>query len=461
MDAGQDLSRRLAAHVAGARFEALPPAAVAAAKRSLLDAIGVSLAASGLGEGCAAFIGLAREGGPGPSTVLGGGFRTTPLGAALANGALAHAMDYEDAYDGAPVHPNAAVVPAALAIAEARGRSGPELIAAVAVGADLVCRLGLALDVNPDVYGWYPPPILSAFGAAAAAASLLRLDAERTLDALSLTLSQATASSQFKGSPHSHVRAVRDAFAAHAGLLAARLAEQGVRGFEQPFEGPAGLFQLYARGGWSPERLTASLGEVFEGANVSFKAWPACRGTHAFIEAALEMRERRGLRPQDVRRIEARIGEVQAMLAEPRAQKLRPRTAIDAKFSIPFTVAAALGRGRVGLDSFTPEALADEDLLSLAALVDCARRPAAGSALADLTRGELVVERTDASRLTVTVEHPKGHPGNPVSQAELEAKFLDCARQAAIPPADPEGLVQAIATLEQAGDLAPLSRLLA
>ncbi|HVY33324.1 MAG TPA: MmgE/PrpD family protein [Caulobacteraceae bacterium] len=423
----------LAEHVARSRFEVLPGSAIAAAKTSILDAIGVSLAAGGLGEGCAAFIDLASESGPGPSTVLGAGFKAQPLMAALANGAMAHALDYEDAYDGAPIHPNAAVVPAALALAEARDATGKQLIAAVAVGADLVCRLGLCLTENPDRYGWYPPPILGAFGAAAACANLLGLTAAQTLDAFALTLSQATSSSQFKQSPLSHVRAVRDAFAAHAGLLAAVLASKGVLGFAEPFEGKAGLFQLYARGAYDPARLTQDLGLVFEGANVSYKIWPACRGTHAFIQAALELTEQEPIALERIRSIRATGGEIQRMLAEPHAQKAQPKTAIDAKFSIPFTVATALVHGRVDLAAFQPSALSDPAVLSLAGRCRYVCAPASHDSLIDSTGGLLELELTDGRVLSRRIDHPRGHPSDPVGLDELRRKFVDCAGYARTP----------------------------
>lgn len=449
----------LAEHVARTRFNALPDAAIAAAKTSILDAVGVSLAASGLGEGCGAFTDLARESGPGPSTVLGAGFKAQPLMAALANGALAHALDYEDAYDGAPIHPNAAVVPAALALAEARGASGEQLITAVAVGADLVCRLGLSLTENPDRYGWYPPPILGAFGAAAAGAQLLGLTAAQTLDAFALTLSQATSTSQFKQSPMSHVRAVRDAFAAHAGLLAAMLAAKGVLGFAEPFEGRAGLFQLYARGAFDPGRLTQDLGQVFEGAHVSYKAWPACRGTHAFIQAALELSAEAAIDPQAIRTIRATGGEIQRMLAEPEAQKAHPATAIDAKFSIPFTVATALVRGRVDLAAFQPDALRDRAVLRLADRCRYVCAPISQDSLVDSTGGLLELELADGRRLSRRIDHPRGHPSDPVAVDDLRAKFIDCARYATIPlePSRAATLAATLMALEQVANCATVS----
>jgi 2-methylcitrate dehydratase PrpD len=434
----RSVSAILAAHVARTRFEGVPPAAIDTARKSLLDAIGVSVAASGLGEGCGAFIDLARDGGQGQSTVLGAGFKAPLLMAALANGAMAHALDYEDAYDGAPIHPNAAVVPAALALAEARGSSGRALLTAIAVGSDLVCRLGLSLTENPDIHGWYPPPLLGAFGACAAAASLLGLDGDQTLDAFALTLSQATSTSQFKQSPHSHVRAVRDAFAAHAGLLAALLAGRGVRGFDAPFEGKAGLFQLYARGAYDPARLVRNLGEDFEGAHVSYKIWPACRGTHAFIQAALELSAEAAPPLASIREIRATGGEIQRMLAEPLAQKIRPRTAIDAKFSIPFTVATALAHGKVDLGSFEPAALDDSVVLGLAASCRYICAPASGDSLADSIAGLLELDLVDGRALSRRIAKPYGHPANPVDIDSLRQKFIDCVGRGLRPLTAPQ-----------------------
>ena len=291
------LSADLSAYVVKTRFQDLPGAATIAAKRSLLDAIGVTLAASGLSPECRPFIELAiASGGTPEATIIGFGNKLSAPLAALANGAMAHALDFEDAYDPAPCHPNAQMIPAALAIAEATGASGREVVAALAVGCDLVCRLGLSLTVSFDTFGWYPPPILGAYGAAAAAGKLLKLTPEQMLDAFSLVLCQATCSAELKYSPHSTIRAVRDAFAAQAGVLSALLAQRGVKGFDLPFEGKAGFFALYARGQYEPARITENLGSVFEGVNISYKAWPACRGTHSYIEAALALSKQHKLK---------------------------------------------------------------------------------------------------------------------------------------------------------------------
>jgi 2-methylcitrate dehydratase PrpD len=433
MSRAGDLSRRLSEHVAGARFEDLPAAAVEAAKRSLLDAVGVMLGASGLGEGCAAFADLAQaSGGPPECTLLGHGVRAPLLLAALANGAAAHALDFEDAFDAAPTHPNAQLIPAILALAEQRGASGRDVLTAIAVGCDLVCRLALTVQDEPARRGWYTPPIVGAFGAAAASAKLLGLDAAQVRDALSLTLCQATCSAEIKYSAKSVIRAVRDGFAAHAGLLAALLAQRGVAGFEAPLEGKAGFLALYAPDADSAP-LTADLGGHFFGADVSFKPWPSCRGTHAFIEAALAFRAHDGVRPEDVLAVETCGGPIQSMLAEPHAQKIAPLTAIDAKFSIPFTVATALVRGQVGLDDFAVDRLRDSRVLDLAARVGFSTWAAAPPE--DASSGATALILRGGSRVVRSISQPRGHPTNPMDWDELEAKFRACAGRAARPPA--------------------------
>jgi 2-methylcitrate dehydratase PrpD len=425
---------RIAEHIATHRADDLPVAGIHASERSLLDAMGVMLAATTLGEGCAAFADIATTGARERSsrcTVLGRAERASPLQAALANGALAHAMDYEDALDGAPVHPNAAVIPVALALAEDRGDvTGRELVAAVALGCDLVCRMGLALRRNPDAFGWYPPPILSTFGAAAAAARLLKLDTEQTAHAFALALAQATFSSEFKTYPESSLRAVRDGFAAHAGLLAAMLAARGVSGHLKAFEGKAGFFAQFAGGEWNPEILTRDLGKKFHGEDVAFKPWPSCRGTHAFIEGALALRGKVG-DIASIASIEAVGPPLLSMLVEPAAQKRAPATAIDAKFSLPFCIGAALADGEIAIPTFFDASRTRADVLAAARLVTFTPDPALG--MKDAASGALIIRLKDGGVLERRIAGARGSPANPLTDTDLLAKFRDCARYAKKP----------------------------
>ena len=452
MAESNDLSRRLAEHVVGVRFEDLSPKAVQMARYALLDAIGVSLGASGLGEGCDAFVSQAMaQGATEEATILGYGKRTSAALAAFANGALAHALDFEDAFDGAPVHPNAQTVPAVLALAESLPSvSGRDVIAALAVGCDLVCRLGQSPTPSIDSYGWYPPPIFGAFGATAAAARLLRLSVEQTLDAFSLTLCQATCSAEIKYNPDSVIRAVRDAFAAQAGIVSAQLAARGVRGFNQPFEGKAGFFALFARGQYSRQPLLTDLGRGFLIEELSFKPWPACRGTHAFIDAALQLRAQHSFGWQEVASGQMTGSTVQLMLYEPQAGKRRPSTAIDAKFSLPFTVASALIHGGVTLASYETSALHEPAVLALAEKLSyvVSDEPLLRDSP---TSGRLSLTLRGGKTVECTVVAPLGAIARPLAESTLIDKFKHCASQARVkvPQQNLGRIISGILSLEQ------------
>ncbi|HEY42177.1 MAG TPA: MmgE/PrpD family protein [Dehalococcoidia bacterium] len=444
-----DESLILAKHIADISYDDIPRSAVDVTKKSLLDGLGVITAAGTMGEGCRQFIDLAIAGeGKKESTIIGFDARVTASMAAFANGSMSHALDFEDAHDKALVHPNAAAIPAALAVAESIGNvSGKELITALTLGSDVTCRLGLALTEDPIQYGWYTPPILGAFGATAATCKLLNLSPEQILDAFSLTLCQATCSAELTHSHRSLVRSIRDAFSAKTGVLSAQLAERGVIGFEKPIEGEAGLFRLYARENYDLAVLTDGLGEIFEGANVSFKPWPSCRGTHYFLETTLEIVNAHDIRPADIEYIKVGIGPspLARTLCEPLESKQHPKTAIDAKFSIPFVVALASVRREVALKHFIPEAIVDPEVLEIARKVtyEVDNNLGADEGLVELKSKQGVF------RLK-TPEFAYGHPSNPISEELLVRKFVDCAAHSAKQISDQhlKRLVEMILNLE-------------
>jgi 2-methylcitrate dehydratase PrpD len=452
----------LAEYVVNTVYKDLPERAVEMTKMSLLDALGVTLAAGGLCAECSAFVEIAMEsGGKKESTILGFGDRVPAHMAAFANGAMAHALDFEDAHDLALVHPNAATVPAALAIAESIDNvNGKDFIASLAVGCDIVCRLELAFNENPGEYGWYIPPILGSFGATAAAGKLLNLDEKGILDAFSLTLCQSTCSAELRYSPHSDIRSVRDAFAAKAGVLSARLAQKGVKGFDHPFEGKAGLFSLYSNGNYDGLRLIEGVGTKFEGANISFKPWPACRGTHIYIEAALHILKENALVPGDIVDVRVIVSSFNQMLCEPENVKKAPQTVIDAKFSIPFTVATALYHKEVGLKHFTPERLKDKNVLQLAQKIRYDLDPGLG--LRDATRGFLEIKTKNNLTYAKRIDQAYGHPDNPISQKGVVAKFMACAAKARtkIPEEKLKEAAKCILALEEIKDIRQIVALL-
>ena len=466
VDPGCGESLALARHVASTPYERLSVATVAMTRRSILDAIGVSMAASGLEPACRPFLDFALESGAAPrALVLGTGRRTSVELAALANGALAHALDYEDAHDPSRTHPNAAAVAAALSLADVLpGVSGRDFLLAVALGCDVTCRLSMAQgNVDSLPRAFYPPAIVGTFGATAAAARLLRLTPGQVLAAFSLALCQNSCSAEILSDAHSDLRAVRDGQCAQAGVQAAMLAARGVRGFERPIEGERGFYAMYADGRHRPGVLTEALGERFEGERVGFKAWPACRDAHPYIQAALDGLRREPIDVAQVEDVHVYVPRRSLIVTEPAEPKRRPRAAIDAKFSLYFTLAAAIVHREITLQSFEPRALADPAVLGLARKVrysvDETRTRLDGSderVLIELRLRDGSARAWGIRRLYGSVEHP-------LDDATLVAKFVDCGRAAQRPlgAADLRRLADRLLALEQVEDMKTLSGALA
>ncbi len=422
------ITAQIAQHFADLTFDALTPATVHATRRALLDALGVMLGASGLSEDALPYRTHALAA-SGPSRLIGFEAATTPSLAALANGALAHALDFGDTFDAGPAHPNAALVPALLALADADPAiKFSDVITAMAAGSDLACRLSLAPPRAYEDGGWYPPPLVNLIATAAGCAKLLRLDADGIRNAMGLALMQGAFPSEIKYDATSPLRGVREGFVARAAVEAALLAQVGATAFAEPLEGKAGFFAIYG-GGPPTDALLDGLGTAFLGDQVSFKPWPACRGTHPYIEAALALRDTIDLAAID--RIEAETGPIQEMLIRPQPIKAAPTRAIEAKFSIPYTVAAALLDGAVTLATFLPARIDDDATRALAAKVMEVRNP-------DWTRahaasGSLTFVMHDGTRHTHHVMQAAGHPDRPIPDSALLAKFADCAAYAATP----------------------------
>jgi 2-methylcitrate dehydratase PrpD len=418
----------LAEYVARTRFDDLPADVIAMTKRALLDAIGVSLAASGLEPACSPFIELALEsGGPREATILGTQLRVPTVLAALTNGSFAHALDYEDAHEETRTHPNAAAIAAALPLAERVGASGRELVTAVALGCDVVCRLARALvgDGAPPP-GFYQPAIVGTFGAATAAAKLLKLTPEQVLDAWSLALCQNSCTQELQDSPESTIRAIREGPCARVGLESALLAAKGVRGFEAPFEGRSGFFVMYA-GGLQRQTLLTDLGKRFAGRDVSFKAWPSCRDTHVYVQAALELLGEHAIDAKEIAAVTVNVTDKQMIVCEPAASKRRPQTAIAAKFSVYFTLAAALIDRQVDFESFSDAALERKDILALADKV-------AYRVLPSINDGAVLeIQLRNGTTHRRNVRAVYGSPAAPMSDEALIKKFVDCGTRAAKP----------------------------
>lgn len=422
------LSQRIAAHIAGLTPAALPPPIRHATRRALLDAIGVMLAASGLAQDAQPYRRHARAV-SGQARLIGSEGRSTSALAALANGSLAHALDFGDTFDAGPAHPHAALVPALLALADERPHLDlGMLVVALAAGGDLACRLSLAPARPYEDAGWYPPPLVNLVASAAACARFIGLSADGIRHAMGLAMLQGAFPGEIKYDASSPLRGLREGFVARAAVEAALLAEAGAEAFHAPIEGKAGFLAVYG-GGYDGDVMLDGLGTRFYGAEVSFKPWPACRGTHPYIEAALALRPSVPL--DRIECIEAETGPVQEMLIHPLAVKARPTRPVEAKFSIPWVIALALVEGEVTLRSFLPDRMANSSVQELADKVAEVRNPAWGREHA--ASGSLTIRMKDGGHVTHAVPRAAGHPDEALADAVLVSKFVDCAGFAAKP----------------------------
>jgi len=464
----QDVGYVLAANIANVKYEDIPGDVVDVTKKTILDTLGTIIGGSGAGAGTKEIAELVKEGGgKEESSIIGHGAKTNAWMAAFANGAMAHALDYDNVHDDAFTHPSTSTVPSALAVAERVGRvNGKDFITAIALGDDLHCRLAYSLSRpgNPSIQGaWMPPLALGGFAAAAVSAKLLGLDQEKIVDAFGIALNRTGGSLEIILDP-GLLRGLYAAFPAITGVLAALMAERGIPGIKTCFEGRAGLYNVYFRGVYDRASLTKGLGEVFEGASVSFKPWPSCRFTNPYIDATLQIVRDKDLRPEDV--VEIVVGyeaENVRNCCEPLEVRRNPLTPPDAKLSIPFTVAVAIARKKIEIADFSPDSIREPDLLRLAQRVISKYDPQLKSDSKTMLPATVEIKTKDGRVYSKRVDLVYGHPKNPMSWEDLIQKFRDCSSYSAkpIPKENIDQVIENIIRLEGVRDMREIVGLVA
>ncbi len=405
---------------ASVRYDDLPEPAVDRLKQCILDFVGNAAFAGAEAESSGPFrqaiLALAPQ--PGPATVIGDSRGYPYQYAALLNGAFAHSLDFDDTNLFGSLHPGAAVLPAALAVAERIDASGRAFLEGVATGYEVACRVGGALGLTAYDRGFHVTAIAGIFGAVAAGARLLGFNAARAANAHGLALSQAAGSMQYLENGAWNKR-LHPGLAAHDALLALAFAEAGVLGAAAPIEGRYGLLTGYSNAG-RPELLTEELGRRWILLDTAIKPYPSCRLTHGAIDAALELREKVAAKHRPRAHIALRLSPKSVQIVGERLErKIRPRNIVDAQFSVYFQAAAAWLDGQVNWQSYERLGnLALEALMSQMVVTADEAVPFAG---ADVT---VSVEGAELHR---RVEQPLGEPERPVSWAMLDTKFTALA----------------------------------
>lgn len=438
------LEDTLASWIAGIGHEDIPPAIRGRAATMVLDAIASSFAGRAT-SGRPALETLAdRLGGPGDSTVFGGGGLSL-VGATLLNGYQVTAATICDVHRPTLCHVTPEVIPAAFAAAEQAGVDGRTFLTAVTIGMEVTVRLGQAFDYPVfRAHGWHAPGVTGAFGAAAAVARILDLDSLRTRHALGFAGGQAAGTFAALGSSGVKFHQARGAV---SGLLAALLAESGFDAAEAILTAPdGGLFHAYAEGGL-PERLLGGLGETWQFQEISLRRWPAASSIQALIDGMLQLVDRE---PIDV----ATVREVRVGLPEG-SYRLNGTSGwgdqLSAMQSSRYVAAVVLHDRRLWLDQFAPARTADPVVGDFAATrvrvtVDTALPPAGVS---------IEVERNDGSVAAIQLAVPRGDPAAPLTLADVEAKLRDAAVDAGMSERA-DRIAELVTHLDQLGSVAEL-----
>lgn len=407
-------TRLLADLVAETRWEDLPEVVRHEGLRSFVNWLGCAVGgAPHPGVVAAARAATAFEGAP-AATLLGMRRRTDPMAAALVNGVASHVLDFDDTHEGTLIHPSAPVLSTALALAEARGASGADLLLAFVLGVEAACRVGMA--VSPAHYdaGWHITGTAGAIGAAAAAARLLGLDAERTAWAISLAATQPVGLRVQFGTM---AKSFHPGRAAQNGILAALLATEGFDAAPDAIEGRRGFAAVLATA-YAPERIEEGLGQHWEILRNTYKPFACGLVVHPVIDLCIRLRAETGFRVEDIEQVRLRVHPLVLDLTG----KPAPTSGLEGKFSVFHAAAVALLDGAGGEAQFADARVRAKDVVDLrqrvAAVVDgdCRR-----------TEAEVVIEMRGGGEARASTATPLGSLENPMSDDALGAKFRGLA----------------------------------
>ncbi len=445
------------AHALGARSAALtwadmPPSALHWAKVGIIDTLGVTLAGSR--EPAARLCAKSLDLGDGPSLLLGSSRRTGALDAALVNGTASHALDFDDCNNTMGGHPSAPVLSALLPLADEKAATGADFVLAYVAGFEVETKIALAVNFHHYQKGWHPTATLGVFGAAAACARLMKLDAEQTACALALAASFAAG---IKANFGTMTKPLHVGNSARSGLLAARLAAQGFtanaasvfeheQGFLDVFNGPGTYDTARALAAWA-----APLDIVAPG--IAIKQYPCCGSTHPAIDAMLSLVREHGLTVDKVQGVEAWIHQRRLQ----HTNRPQPGSALDAKFSLQYVLVRALMDGHVSLAHFDDQAHEDPRVQALLPRIKVAAYDDSQFAQNNHFGGAVRVTLKDGSVLQASVEQALGRTSaHPLPQHLLQAKFALCA-DGVLQTGAIEAVAAAVERIEDISDMRQLS----
>lgn len=444
------VTEAIARFVGSADLGEMPDDVIRVASHAITDCVGCMLA--GAGEPVATVMSryAAGRGSPNGVRVLGTDLRVDAETAALVMGTLGHALDYDDANTAMHGHPSVAVLPAVLALGDELGCSGAQVLEAYVVGTEVACQLGAVYGDDQYARGWHATSTLGTMGAAAATAKLLGLDEGAVKTTLGIAASMACGLRQNFGTMTKPLHA---GLAARNGVLAARLASLGLTAHEGVVEAPWGFARTL--GGSAPECDFGSiLGRRYAllSPGMIFKKYPGCALLAQPLDATFELIARYDVMPEQIDVVRAGVYPYMLQVL----MHNRPKTGLEAKFSLQYAVAAALVFRRAGLTEFTDSKVRDERVQALIDRIEVFVHPDQRDNR-DLYKGftELTIRTQAGESYTARVDLPKGYPGNPLTEQEIQAKFLDCAG-AVLDAGGARRVLTVLADLRQVGSIREL-----
>ena len=451
---GVSASERLAAWLANAGDEPLPPRVAAVVQRLLVDVVGLCVAARREAY-IEATLGAVDRGGP--CTAIGhpGGFDA--FGAALVNGTAAHGEDYDDTFEGGPVHAGAVVVPAVLAACEREGLSGERAAVGIATGVELMCRLSLVAPMGAHKAGFHPTAVFGALAAAGGVGVAMGLEQPRLVDALGIAGSMASGIIEYLAEG-AWTKRLHAGWAAQSGIRAALMARGGFTGPRTVLEGTHGFYNAFAPSVVPDYRpLLSDLGRRWVAGDLAFKPYACGTMTQPFIDCARALAAA-GVSAESIVEIECDVGEGTVhRLWEPLASKQRPPTPYAAKFSTPYCMAVGFLDGRAGFAQFTEARIADAEVTALASKIRYRINPA--DEYPRNFSGHLRATLRDGSTREFRQPHMRGGAREPLTDDEIRAKFLDNAVHGGLTRDEATQLLRATVGLLSRTRLSPLSEL--
>jgi 2-methylcitrate dehydratase PrpD len=456
-------TEELAQFITQTTFSDLPREVIRRTQVSMVDGIGVMLAGST--DHCARIIQdeLREAGCQGTVSVLGTSLQATAAQAALANGLAGHAMDFDDTQlsstpdriYGLLTHPTVPVLGAALAVAEAVGASGRDLLAAQAVGVEVACKIAEAINPYHYANGFHSSGTIGVFGATAAASWLLNLSYEQVRYALGIA---ASSSAGIRAGFGTMAKPLHVGRAAEHGVKAAQLARRGFKSDPNALDGRWGFFQV-AGGGYDQALIHGKLGRPYSSVEpgISIKPYPCGSLSHPSMDTLLDLIREEDISAEAAQEVRIRAG---ANIINP-LRYLTPQNELEAKFSLPFCLGILVLERRAGIEQFRDEVVQRRDVRAMMERVKVIRDETIEAQGFERMRSIIEVELKDGQVLRRESAYSRGSPQRPMTPAELAAKFTDCARLVYSEPDRIAALLEAIDHLEETANVQSFMRALA